>query len=87
MQMPEIECEVRRFIVDRFLSGHSEELTSDETLLGSVIDSGGVLELVMFLQEHFAVTVSDDVVPENIVNIRQIVSYVHGKLKARAANG
>ena len=87
MQTQQIESEIRKFIADRFLSGQTENLSADETLLGNVIDSGGVLELVVFLEEHFGITVSDDVVPENLVTIQQIVSYVHGKLKARAANG
>lgn len=87
MQPQEIEKDVRKFIAGRFLGARVDEITAEEQLLGSVIDSTGVIELVVFLQEHFGIIVSDDVVPENIISIQQIVSYVHGKMKAKAANG
>jgi acyl carrier protein len=87
MQTQQIESDVRKFIADKYLFGRADELTNDGELLGSVIDSTGVLELVMFLQEHFGIIVSDDVVPENLATIQHVVDYVGGKLKVKVANG
>jgi acyl carrier protein len=82
---PQIENEIRTYLVDHFLSGRAEGLPSDGSLLGSVIDSTGLLELVTYLQEHFGITVEDeDVVPENFGSVEQVAGYVVGKLRAKA---
>ena len=88
MQRQDIEKDVRKFIADQFFYGRADELTSEGSLLGSVIDSTGLLELVTFIQEHFGITVEDeDIVPENLGTVKQVVDYVDGKLKAKSANG
>jgi acyl carrier protein len=88
MQRQDIEKDVRKFIADQFFYGRAEEITSEGSLLGSVIDSTGLLELVTFVQEHFGITVGDeDIVPENLGTVKQVVDYVEGKLKAKTANG
>jgi len=60
MQKAEIEKEIRTFIVDNFLFGRAEALNDSAALLGGVIDSTGVIELLMFLQERFGITVEDE---------------------------
>ncbi len=88
MQTQEIERDVRKFIADQFFYGKTEELSSEGSLLGSAIDSTGLLELVTFLQEHFGITVDDeDIVPENLGSVKQVVEYVDAKLKSKTANG
>ncbi len=88
MQTQDIEKDVRKFIADQFFHGRADELTSDGSLLGSVIDSTGLLELVTFMQEHFGITVEDeDIVPEHLGTVKQVVDYVDAKLKAKTANG
>jgi acyl carrier protein len=81
----QIESEIRTYLVDHFLSGRVEALPTDGSLLGSVIDSTGLLELVTYLQGHFGITVEDeDVVPENFGSVQQVASYVEGKVRAKA---
>jgi acyl carrier protein len=88
MQKQEIERDVRKFIADQFFYGRENELTADGSLLGSVIDSTGLLELVTYVQEHFGITVEDeDIVPENLGTVQQVVNYVDEKVKAKTANG
>jgi acyl carrier protein len=88
MQRQDIEKDVRKFIADQFFYGRAEEIPSEGSLLGSVIDSTGLLELVTFVQEHFGITVEDeDIVPENLGTVKQVVDYVDEKLKAQTANG
>ncbi len=81
----DIEREVRKFVVEHFLSGHAEKLRDDGSLLGDVIDSMGVLDLVAYLQARFDITVDDEeVVPGNLDTINNLVAYVARKLEAKA---
>ena len=77
----EIEREIRSFLVAHFLSGRADNLRDDGSLLGDVVDSLGVLDLVTFLQERFKITVEDeDVVPNNVDTINNLVTFVERKL-------
>jgi acyl carrier protein len=88
MHTTDIEREIRSFLVDNFLFGRSEALQDDESLLGGVIDSTGTIELVVFLQERFALTVDEqDVVPENFDSVKHVAAYVAKKLDAKACAG
>ena len=81
MQTMDIEHDVRAYIVEHFLAGNATKLSADGSLLGDVIDSMGVLDLVAYLQDHFHVTVEDDeVVPSNLDTINNLVAYVAKKL-------
>ncbi len=83
MQTVDIERDIRGFVVQHFLSGNASKLRTDGSLLGDVIDSMGVLNLVAYLQEHFGITVDDDeVVPSNLDSINNLVAYVERKLAA-----
>lgn len=85
MQTTDIETEVRAFLVDNFVLTGGEKLREETPLLGNVIDSNGVLELVMFLQDRFAITVEDDeVTTENLDSLKNVVHFVEKKLKPRA---
>jgi acyl carrier protein len=81
MQTLDLEQEIRSFLVKQFLEGRSEKLRDDGSLLGDVIDSVGVLELVTYLQERFAINVEDEeVVPGNLDSVHNLVAYVVRKL-------
>jgi acyl carrier protein len=86
MNQAEIERDIRKFLVDNFLFGRAEKLRDDQSLLGTVIDSTGALELVTFLQEHFAIVVGDeDMVPENLDSVKSVVDYVAKKLAEKTS--
>lgn len=64
-------------------------LSDDETLLDNdasfleegIVDSTGVLELVMFVEDTFGVQVEDEeIVPENFDSVARLVSYVQAKV-------
>lgn len=81
MNRPEIERQIREFMVKSFLFGRSDALRDDTSLLGNVIDSTGALELMAFLQEQFSITMDDeDMVPENLDSIERMVAYVERKM-------
>jgi acyl carrier protein len=81
MQTKEMERNVRSFVIQHFLSGNANKPPANESLLGQVIDSMGVVALVAYLQEHFGITVKDEeVVPGNPDTISHPVAYVSKKL-------
>ena len=83
IQTREIEREVRDFLVMHFLSGRAEKLRDDGSLLGDVIDSTGVIELVGYLQDRFKITIDDEeVIPANLETIKSLAAFVARKLDA-----
>ena len=84
MLTAQIEDEIRNFLANTYLSGRAERLKRDDSLLGNIIDSAGAIELVVFVEQHFGVSVEDqDVVPENFDSIRNLATYVQKKLDGK----
>jgi acyl carrier protein len=82
--MPDISIEqtVRGFIEERFLaSAGLERVQEEESFIeNGIIDSTGVLELVHFLEETFVIKIEDDeLVPDNLDSIRNIVAFLGRK--------
>ena len=74
--------QLREFVVENFMMGQdASELSDSGSLLElGIIDSTGVLELVGFLEEKFAITVDDDdLIPDNLDSIDNLVNYVQKK--------
>jgi acyl carrier protein len=77
-----IKSTVSTFLIDNFRFGDtSVAIADDESLIETgFIDSTGVLELVAFLEDTFAITVADtDIVPENLDSLAAIARYVEHK--------
>jgi acyl carrier protein len=88
MPSADLATPIKEFIVENFLFRNDRDAISDtESLLeGNIIDSRGVLELVMFLETRFGISVNDDeMVPENLDSIAAIAAYVSGKRRSHAA--
>lgn len=80
-QATDINREIRSYLTNSFLSGYPDKLQDNTVLLGDVIDSTGVLELVSFLQERFTITVDDEEInPENLGSVKSLVEYVERKV-------
>lgn len=80
-----VEQEIRKFLTDEFLSGNGEILNEDVPLLGNVIDSQGVIELVGFIQQRFNIEIEDDdVTTENLASVATVVSMIERKLRDKA---
>jgi acyl carrier protein len=84
MQATDIEQEIRTFITENFLFGRDEALTDDVPLLGNVIDSTGVIELIGFVQHRFAISVDDEeVMTDNFGSVKNVVAFVEKKLRSK----
>ncbi|HRN18823.1 MAG TPA: acyl carrier protein [Trueperaceae bacterium] len=78
-----IDKDVRQFLADNFiLDDGGAGLGADESLTqAGVLDSMGVLELIMFIEQHFDVSIPDeDTLPENLDSVSRIVGYVSRRL-------
>jgi acyl carrier protein len=71
---------IRHFIVENYLFGTGVFDDNTSLLEEGIIDSTGVLGLVMFVEESFGVAVADeDVVPENFDTVSGLAAYVESK--------
>ncbi len=73
---------VRHFVVENFLFGDGESLKEDTSFLEKgIIDSTGILELVMFLEETYNIKIEDDeLIPENLDNLQNIARFIDRKV-------
>jgi acyl carrier protein len=80
----DVEGKVRGYIMENLLfTSDGSQLANDASLLErSIIDSTGVLEIVLFLEEEFGVKISEsEMIPENFDSVNNIVRFVQ-RLKA-----
>jgi acyl carrier protein len=79
--MPAAE-QVRQYILENFLfSTDASLLGLDESfLVRGLIDSTGMLEVILFLEERFGIKVADDeMVPENLDSVNRIAAFIERK--------
>lgn len=77
-----IRNEVKQFILTNYLFTNDESKLNDTDSLmqNGVVDSTGILELIMHLEETYALKVDDDEMkPENLDSVANIVSFVERK--------
>ena len=70
------------FIKENFITGRSQkEISPEESLVDSgIIDSTGILELVMFIEEKYSITIEDEeLIPENLDSVKNLVAFLDRK--------
>jgi acyl carrier protein len=78
-----IEEKIRQYVAENFLfSDDGYQLSDDASFLeNGIVDSTGVLELVMFVEEIFEIRVEDDeILPENFDSVSYLARYVRDKV-------
>ena len=78
----DVENQIRDYITLNLLFSSDGYQYSDDTsfLEEGIVDSQGVMELVMFVEEEFGVLVEDaDIIPDNFDSISQLAAYIHRK--------
>lgn len=83
----EIQNEIRCYIVENILFGEEFRFKANESFQESgIFDSTSILEIILFLEENFAIQVADsDVVPENLDSLQNITDFVKRKIQQRTA--
>ncbi|MBN1496880.1 MAG: acyl carrier protein [Spirochaetes bacterium] len=74
---------IMNYINENFIAGRSSkvELTPDVSLLESgIVDSTGILELVLFIEEQFSIKIEDEeIVPENLDSVANLLAFLEKK--------
>ncbi|MFH1808765.1 MAG: acyl carrier protein [Pseudomonadota bacterium] len=87
MDESQIVSRLRDFIVENFLFGDASQAPAAEVsfLASGLIDSTGMLELVFFIEETWALHIADeDLIPDNLDSCQRIARFVARKLDAGA---
>ncbi len=77
-----IREKIRAFIVDRFMLGTDPgSLHDDDSFLDTgIIDSTGILELIGFLEQEFAIQIQEEeMIPDNLDSLDKASAFVAGK--------
>jgi len=77
----ELKKQVRDFVTANFYVADPASLEDRTSLLDhGIIDSTGVLEVIMFVESTFGITVEDsEMLPENLDSIERIAAFVARK--------
>lgn len=80
-----VNTDIRNFILKKFPLARKQNVQDSDALLEKgMLDSQGVLEVVLFIEQEFGVIVEDDdLVSENFQTIERIAGYVQSKIGAR----
>ncbi len=78
----EIKNQIRTFVTSNFYVADPAALPDETSLLDQgIIDSTGVLEVILFLEETFGITVEDgEMLPDNLDSIERISNFVARKM-------
>ncbi len=81
----EIKQKIKSFIDERFMqgAGMANVDDGDSFLENGIIDSTGILELVTFSEETFAIEVDDEeMIPDNLDSLDNLTQFIQRKLQA-----
>lgn len=81
----DIKQQIKQFIADNFLfTDNANDLDDDASFMEEgIIDSMGTLELILFVEETFHISVEDDEIePDNFDSVKNLHSYILRKQEA-----
>lgn len=78
----DVSDRLRGFILEVFYLSDPAQLTDDVSLINSgIVDSTGMLDIILFVESEFGITVRDDETrPENFETIARLTAFVERKL-------
>lgn len=80
-----VEPVLTRFVVEQLLyDRESPKVEPDEPLLGSLLDSMDILNLVEYVEQQFGIKIADDeLVPENFQTLRHVAGLIASKRESQ----
>jgi acyl carrier protein len=79
----QISQSIRNFLFENYLFGYDEnEFSNDSSFLDfGVLDSTGIMELLVFIESEFDIEVSDiEILPENLDSVNCVSRLVYKKV-------
>ncbi len=73
---------IKHYILENLLFTEDESVLhdSDSFLDGGIIDSTGVMEIILFIEETFGIKVNDnEMLPANLDSVDNLAAFVLGK--------
>lgn len=83
LTIEEVSEKIKNYIQEIYLFGYEEsELCDNSSFLElGILDSTGIMELIVFLETEFEIKVQDEeILPENLDSINCASNYVYKKL-------
>ena len=77
-----IKKTIRQYILENLLFTEDESALQDDDsfLAGGILDSTGVLEIILFIEETFGIKVNDDeMLPANLDSVDKLVAFIKHK--------
>ena len=78
----QVEQKIREYVLENYLfTDDDSALDSSASFMESgILDSTGILEVIYFIEDEFGVSVGDDeMVPENLDSVNNIVAFINKK--------
>lgn len=79
----EQQRKIKQFVLQNFLFSDDESALGDQDSLirGGIVDSTGIHELILFLEESYQISVTpDEMIPANFDSIHSVSEFVSRKL-------
>lgn len=79
----QISQSVRKFLFENYLFGYDEnEFSNDSSFLDfGVLDSTGILELIVFIESEYDIEIPDvEILPENLDSVNCVSRLVYKKI-------
>jgi len=76
---------IRRYLLENFLFSDDDSALPDDASLirGGILDSTGIYELILHLEESFAISIApEEMVPENFDSIAAVDAFLDRKIAA-----
>ena len=76
---------LRKFILEDYLFTDDQDALQDDTsfLDEGILDSMGILEIIVFLEEEFGVAVAnDEMIPANLDSVANLLAFIERKRMA-----
>ena len=83
----DIGVRIKQFIIDNFLFGTEDKTFTAEDSFWErgIIDSTGILELIQYIEDNFAIKVEDnELLPENLDSLANVTSFILSKSNNQA---
>jgi acyl carrier protein len=77
--------QIKQYILQNFLFSSDESAIGDQDSLvrGGILDSTGIYELIMFIEDEFKLTIApEEMIPDNFDTLALMDSFISRKLAA-----
>ncbi len=75
--MSDVKDKIRKFLNDEVLFEEGAKIADDQALVGDVLDSLALMQLVEYIEQEFEIEVADeDVTPVNFQTLNDLERYV-----------